>query len=303
MGIIMKNLIKYYYDLEIDSIVYSFGEYKFKYKSFDYCLVSIEREINEINDIYNLCAYLHRLNIPCHEIIPNNLNSLITDVSQRKYVLLKKYVTSNQLITVDDIIYFNLNTTYNWNFDSLKRTSWDELWTRKIDYYEYQIGQIGKQYPMLYNTLCYFTGLTESGLQLIKMTEYSGNLSVCHKRIYKNMTLTEFYNPLNFVIDYRIRDISEYYKQNIFNLSDYLYSKLYYTINTYFDQNDVLLLFIRFFLPTFYFDLYEEIIRGNEKEEKILEIIENIKMYETFLKKIYVYIKTYIRIPRIEWLE
>ena len=27
------------------------------------------------------------------------------------------------------------------------------------------------------------------------------------KRIYKNMTLTEFYNPLNFVIDYRIRDI------------------------------------------------------------------------------------------------
>lgn len=299
----MKNLIKYYYDLEIDSIVYSFGEYKFKYKSFDYCLVSIEREINEINDIYNLCAYLHRLNIPCHEIIPNNLNSLITDVSQRKYVLLKKYVTSNQLITVDDIIYFNLNTTYNWNFDSLKRTSWDELWTRKIDYYEYQIGQIGKQYPMLYNTLCYFTGLTESGLQLIKMTESSGNLSVCHKRIYKNMTLTEFYNPLNFVIDYRIRDISEYYKQNIFNLSDYLYSKLYYTINTYFDQNDVLLLFIRFFLPTFYFDLYEEIIGGNEKEEKILEIIENIKMYETFLKKIYVYIKTYIRIPRIEWLE
>lgn len=303
MGIIMKNLIKYYYDLEIDSIVYSFGEYKFKYKSFDYCLVSIEREINEINDIYNLCAYLHRLNIPCHEIIPNNLNSLITDVSQRKYVLLKKYVTSNQLITVDDIIYFNLNTTYNWNFDSLKRTSWNELWTRKIDYYEYQIGQIGKQYPMLYNTLCYFTGLTESGLQLIKMTESSGKLSVCHKRIYKNMTLTEFYNPLNFVIDYRIRDISEYYKQNIFNLSDYLYSKLYYTINTYFDQNDVLLLFIRFFLPTFYFDLYEEIIRGNEKEEKILEIIENIKMYEIFLKKIYVYIKTYIRIPRIEWLE
>ena len=47
----------------------------------------------------------------------------------------------------------------------------------------------------------------------------------------------------------------------------------------------------------------------NEKDlimdviEKILEIIENIKMYETFLKKIYVYIKTYIRIPRIEWLE
>ena len=46
-----------------------------------------------------------------------------------------------------------------------------------------------------------------------------------------------------------------------------------------------------------------ENIVANEKEEKILEIIENIKMYETFLKKIYVYIKTYIRIPRIEWLE
>lgn len=303
MGIIMKNLIKYYYDFEIDSITYSYGEYRFKYHSYDYCLISIERDLNEINDIYILCNELHKLNIPCHEIIPNNLNSLITNVENKKYILLKKYVTSNQLITIDDILYFNFNTSYNWNLESLNRTSWYNLWTRKIDYYEYQMGQIGKQYPILYNTLCYFSGITENGLQLIKMLNCVGKLSICHKRIYKNMTLTDFYNPLNFVIDYRIRDISEYYKQNIFNLSDYSYSQIFYIINNHFDKDDILLFLIRNFLPTFYFDSYEKIIMKNLKEDAILDVIDNINLYESFLKKIYVYIKTYISIPKIEWLE
>lgn len=299
----MKNLIKYYYDLEIDSIVYSYGEYRFKYLSFDYCLVNVDRDINEINDIYMLCNNLHRLNIPCHEIIKNNLNMLVTTVENKKYILLKKYVVSNQPITIDDIILFNFNTTYNWNYDSLKRTFWDELWIKKIDYYEYQMGQIGKKYPLLYRSLYYFVGITENGLQLINMMKPVGNMSVCHKRIYKNMSLTEFYNPLNFIIDYRIRDISEFCKQNILNLSEYLYIKLFNYINAYFDKNDIILFLIRNLLPTFYFDMYERIIIEDINEDVILNIIEDIDVYEKFLKKIYVFAKTYINFPKIEWLD
>ena len=41
----------------------------------------------------------------------------------------------------------------------------------------------------------------------------------------------------------------------------------------------------------------------NLKEDDILNVIDNIKLYEIFLKKIYVYIKTYISIPKVEWLE
>lgn len=299
----MKNLIKYYYDLEIDSITYSYGEYRFKYHSFEYCLVNVERDIDEINEIYILSNELHRINIPCHEIIKNNLNLLITTVEEKKYILLKKYVVSNQPITIDDIILFNFNTTYNWNYNSLKRTFWNELWIKKIDYYEYQMGQIGKKYPLLYHSLYYFIGITENGMQLINMLHPIGKLSVCHKRICKNMSLTEFYNPLNFVIDYRIRDISEYCKQNILNLSEYMYIKLFNYISIYFDKNDIILFFIRNLLPTFYFDLYEKIVIENLNEDSVLNIMDNIDEYEKFLKKIYVFTKTYISIPKIEWLD
>lgn len=297
----MKNLIKYYYDLEIDRITYSYGEYKFKHNLYNYCLVNVERDIDEINDIYILCNELHKLNIPCHEIIKNSFDSLVTIVDQKKYILLRVFVSSNQPISIDDIIYFSFNTSYNWNYDSLKRIQWETLWSKKIDYYEYQMNQIGKQYPILYNTLCYFDGITENGIQLLKMFHPIGKLSVCHKRIYKNMRLTDFYNPLNFIIDYRIRDISEYYKQNILNIFDD--TKLFYYMNNYFDRNDLLLFLIRNFLPTFYFDLYEKIITGVIKQENILNEIDNIDVYERFLKKIYVFTKTYINIPKIEWLE
>ena len=303
MGISMKNLIKYYYDFEIDRIIYCDGEYKFHYSSYEYCLLNINKSIEEINDIYMLSIDLHRLNFPCHEIIKNKDNLLITSVQQKKYILLKKYVVSTEPVTLEDIAYFNLNTSYNWNYKNINRTSWINLWSKKVDYYEYQINQISKQYKFLYNTLNYYLGITENGMQILKIINPTGKVSICHDRINKNMKLTDFYNPLNFVVDYRIRDISEYCKQNLINISEYEYIKIFSIINNAFEPNDAIMFFIRSFLPTFYFDLYEKIIIGGLKTNEIIEIFNNTKQYEIFLKKIYDFIKTYIRIPKIEWLD
>ena len=38
------------------------------------------------------------------------------------------------------------------------------------------------------------------------------NLSISHRRIHKKDTLFDLYNPINFIIDVKVRDICEYYK-------------------------------------------------------------------------------------------
>ena len=38
---------------------------------------------------------------------------------------------------------------------------------------------------------------------------------ICHKRVSVNMSLYDFLNPLNFVVDYKERDIGEYLKSYV----------------------------------------------------------------------------------------
>ena len=58
--------------------------------------------------------------------------------------------------------------------------------------------------------------------------------------------------------------------------------------------------FARMLYPTYYFDIYEEIITDREKEEKLLKILDKVNDYENILKQIYRQIKN---LPTIDWLE
>ncbi|MDD6264141.1 MAG: hypothetical protein PUA97_03380, partial [bacterium] len=61
--------------------------------------------------------------------------------------------------------------------------------------------------------------------------------------------------------------------------------------------------FARMLYPTYYFDVYEDIIKGIKKEEEIKKITNKISDYEHILKKIYNHYKNFIMITPIEWLE
>ena len=81
-----------------------------------------------------------------------------------------------------------------------------------------------KKYPVLYNIIDYYIGLGENAIQYFKsiVPTYNGNIEigVCHKRINYNSTLFDLYNPLNLVIDYKVRDLSEYIKSVFFNTNN-----------------------------------------------------------------------------------
>lgn len=289
----MKNALNYYYNLNIDNIHQKNKNYYFKVNNLQYMLLECVNE--EINDIYSLNVYLIR-NYPFYKIILNKDNKVITIINETNYILLEinnniKELNLNEIIKINNISIVN--------FNKLRRDNWYTLWTNKIDYFEYQINQIGKKYPIIRESFNYYIGLAETAISLIKSINNEGMyLSLSHKRINNAFDL---YNPLNLIIDVRIRDICEYFKfcffenKNVFKeLELFLnYNKLSYNESVYF--------LARMLFPTYYFDLYEKIIANEVKEEEIKKIISKVDKYEKLLKYIYLNFKN--NNLYIDWLE
>ena len=304
MGIYMKNAIKYYYDIDADNIKNIQGQYKFYKNSAEYSLSLIDRKEEEISELYELINSLHLLGVPCHQIIPNKNQNLITNINNKKYVLLRKYVTISVPITINDIISFGEKTTYTWNYPTLNRTNWQEMWTNKLDYLEYQLSQIGVKYPQLTSIFGYYEGLTENAIQLLNMYSSFKDAPLCvsHKRIKLTTTLSDFYDPLNFIIDYKARDVSEYLKQRNLTI-DVDIDMVHYLLDIFLKKKEDKILFtIRTLFPSFYFDVYEKVIDGIVKDDFLL-FSENNKNYEQMVKKIYALVNTYIKLPNIEWFK
>ena len=289
----MKNALNYYYNLNIDNIHQKNKNYYFKVNNLQYMLLECVNE--EINDIYSLNVYLTK-NYPFYKIILNKDNKVITIINETNYILLEinnniKELNLNEIIKINNISIVN--------FNKLKRDNWYTLWTNKIDYFEYQINQIGKKYPIIRESFNYYIGLAETAISLIKIiNNESIYLSLSHKRINN---VFDLYNPLNLIIDVRIRDICEYFKfcffenKNIFKeLELFLnYNKMSYNESVYF--------LARMLFPTYYFDLYEKIIANEVKEEEIKKIISKVDKYEKLLKYIYLNFKN--NNLYIDWLE
>lgn len=297
----MKNALNYYYDLYPNDIYIKDKMYKFIYNNEYYTLLDITNTTKDINEIYNLTIELNRNGIYTHQIILNNQNNIGTYINNNIYVLLKTYGKMEELIQIEDIINFS-EATSKMNI-KLKKDNWYNLWINKMDYFEYQISQIGRKYPLLLESFSYFEGIVETGISLLSI-ENLDQSSVCvsHKRIKSKDTLFDFYNPFNFIIDVKIRDIAEYIKETMLKEdSYYLIEKYLNSINL--NDIDYKLFFIRLLYPSFYFDIYEQIVNNEIEEEELKKIINKIPEYETLIKKTYVYIKNNNFLPDIEWIK
>lgn len=289
----MKNALNYYYNLNIETIHQKNKNYYFKINNSQFLL--LEYLEDDVNEIYNLNIYLTQI-FKFHKIILNKDNSPLTIINEKKYILLE-LIDYNNNLTINDIIKIN-NIPINKNL-KFKQNDWFSLWVNKIDYFEYQINQIGKKYPLIRESFNYYIGLAENAISLMKTVKNENiYLSLSHKRIN---TAFDLYNPLNLIIDIRVRDICEYLKYNFFENKDILND-----LNNFLHynnlSNDELLCFLaRMLFPTYYFDLYEKIIKNEIKEEEIKKIIFKANKYEEILKYIYLNIKN--NNIYIEWLE
>lgn len=290
----MKNLIKFYYGL-IFSEFRKFGDkYIIKIQNIEYEFTPFYGNVNEIIYIYNI---LKNYKVLCHEIIINKEKSIITIYENKQYILIKKTVI-NKDIDLNLINIFNNIPVYNYN-----KANWKELWKEKLDYYEYQISQIGIKFPLLRDSFSYYEGMSEAAIQLLNFVDIRNiKYSICHKRLDLEDGGDKFLNPINMMIDSRIRDISEYFKHLILLEKKDVNNLISELEQINLNNDEAILLMSRLLYSNQYFDWYDQIVQEKINEEQIEKIIKKNNHYELFLSVIYNHLKNNYRIPEIEWL-
>lgn len=304
----MKNNIMYYYNLPIDNIYQNNNQFYFDINNERYEFIIYERDLKEQKAIYELNKKMITANTLVHEIIPNKDNYIVTTINNIPYILYKTYIHKEKNFNLQELTHLS-NYIYDYD-ETLKRDNWNILWAKKIDYLEYQINQTGKKFPILVDSFSYFVGLAENAISYVKNTELEtrkeqSDIGVISHRKIKNCNNSNcIYDPQNIVIDHKSRDLAEYIKLSFFNNNKYIFNELdEYFKSNYMSIYGIRILFARIIYPSFYFDLYEEIIQNIKKESEILNITNKINEYEEYIKNIFYYLKRFYNIPEIEWLK
>lgn len=283
----MRNTIRYYYlfdDIYVSKINYT--NY-IKYKNKIYVFVEI------LNQDMVLAAYQLTKDYPEYEkIIVNKDKSIFTPYNNKIYVLIEKK-QSNAFPPLREV-----SSTTKLLLD---RTNWSLLWSKKVDYYEYQFKHIKGLYKSIDESFEYYIGMTESSISYINYNIGKTNLKKCLCR--NRMVEKEYYNPLNIVIDHRSRDIGESLKTMFWN-SNYNTRKIKNTLSQIdLTLENCMLIYARLLYPSYYFDAYEMTITNRTDETNIKKIISRIEEYEKFVSEVFSILQGFNRkLVKIEWL-
>lgn len=304
----MKETIKYYYNIDTDNIEEENGKYHFKIQNKDYFFVLYNRDIKELNDILECNLEMQKKGIKTHNIVLNVNKSVLTKINDFNYIL---FEVSNPLEMVDifQIVELSNRVVLNNKYSSLYRNNWGKLWASKVDYYEYQIRELALEKEVIKNSFTYYIGLAENAISYVnninsKYHNLPAKISLAHRRIFFPNYAINYYNPLSFVFDLEVRDIAEYLKSLFFcgdseETNEELISYLKISNLNAYDYN---MLYARLLYPSYYFDVYDEVMNKDRKEEDLIKIISKNQEYELFLKKAYLEISKYAPLEKIDWL-
>ncbi len=298
----MRNLISYYYQLEPIDIHRADGYYTFQIDESFYRLQDIKNI--QVEGVYELVLELYQNGIYTHQIMKTITNELVVNFNYRRYVLVKYSKEEERIMSLNDIYNFQ-SYLYYIEPEKAKNTSrWGDLWSEKIDYFEYQMNQFGIKYPNIRESFAYFVGLAEVGISLF-YTYYNEEekTTLVHKRLKNKNTLYHMYDPFNFVIDYKVRDIAEFLKSLYLdgeNIKPLIHK---YIFEGNLSNYEKIMFFIRMFYPSFYFDVYENIMNNQSDDAKLKEVVEKTKNYDKILNFIYNELNTMINLPYISWLK
>lgn len=297
----MKNILEFYYNLSLEEeILNRNGNYYFVVNNNSFVFRPFYGNNNSIDDIYKLNNYLSNFSY-IDKIILNKFNSPITKVKDILYVLI--LLKGNNNINLS--IISNLASIDIPSFKSLERNNWEVLWGNLIDYYEMQIGQNEKKYPLIRESFDYFVGMGENAISYLVNTKKEVKPNFYDKKVLSHNNLyNSLFDPLNIILDHKARDLAEYIKLSFFNNNQNIFKELdeYFYYNHY-SLYGMRILFARIMYPSFYFKLYDEILSKKKEEKELNSIIKRIDEYELYLSNIYFYLRKYYDIPMIEWLK
>ena len=295
----MNNFIEYFYGIKVDKVIYNNKYYSFIYKGYVYRLYIYDEDSN-IKFLYEINRMLVG-NTLMSEIIVNRNNEIISSYNGISYILIKVFVNINKGISLEEISYISKSL-----YKEKINVNWGTLWSNKIDYLEDLINENGKKYPLIVDSFNYFVGMAENAISYFNSIVIDGNYKyvVSHKIIRWDDNVEVLYNPLNITFDYRVRDVAEYIKNSFFNNNYNIFNELLgYLRSNYLSLMEIKLLISRLLYPSFYFDMYEDILIDNKEEKIILEVISRLDDYEEYLSKVIGFFRVNYDIDEIEWLK
>lgn len=299
----MKNIIEFYYNIRIDEIHNKDDYYFFVLNKNHYIFKPYFDDIDKALDIYKLNRLLsERTNID--NIILNRYGNPITKVNNSFYVLILSNNRNN--FTLADISNMaNVSDINNQPLDKLERNNWEILWANKIDYFEMQVHENAKKYPLIRESFDYFIGLSENAISYLVNTKREVSPTIYDMKVISHNSLdNSLYDPSNIILDHKARDVAEYIKMSFFNNNLNIFKELeeYFHYN-YYSIYGIRVLFARILYPSFYFDLYDGIISGKNDEKQLNMIIDKINDYEIYLYNVYLFLKRFYDIPMVDWLK
>lgn len=295
----MNNFIEYFYGIKVSNIKYNKNGYSFIYNGYIYKLYVYD---NLGNTDFLIEVNKRMLsNTLVSEIIKNKNNEIISTYNNIEYILIKIYVNVNKKINLSEIDFLSKSL-----YREKLNINWGILWEKKIDYLENLINENGKKYPLIVDSFNYFVGMAENAISYYNGISFDNNYKfvISHRRIKFDDTSEELYNPLNIIFDYKVRDVAEYLKISFFNNNKNILKEFdWYLRNNNLSLMDTKLLVARLLYPSFYFDMYEDIMI-DEKEEKIItNILTRLDEYEEYLSKLIEILSIRYEIDEILWLK
>ena len=305
----MKDIINYSYNFDIDSVKDYKNYSTFTYNGECFYFVFFNRTEDELKDIVKIIYELKNKGIKVHDIIINRDKLILTKVGNVNYLLLKLNNKEDEVINFVSLVEQSDRLKLNTNNSKLYRNNWGELWSKKIDYFEYQIKEIGKDKQIILDSFSYYVGLAENAISYVnkinKVIGMSDNdtITLSHRRIfYPNISLN-YYNPLSFIFDLNVRDVAEYLKVEFFNNEDSMLDLKTYLKMKKLTPYSYHMLYARLLYPSYYFDLYEDAMNNSSYDNKrIVEVVSKVHDYELFLKDAYLEISKYTNLEHIDWI-
>lgn len=279
----MKNLIIYFYGIVPDKIKTTNAGYYIYANEREYFLKENARTIEELYELYNLSKESSVL----HKIVINKYNMILSQVDSREYILLEIRTFENRKINLDDILELS-RIEITGKFKHINRNNWRMMWINKLDYLEYNFQEFEKDLIKYFD---YNIGLAENGLQILMHIDNTSQ-HMCHINLNSETRIIEFYDPTNIVLDTRVRDICEFYR----NIIDDNPNKIEELPLKMLDDKEKTLLFVRTLFNKEYFD-----ILMNRIEIDVNKIYEKMKNHELAIRILYKKLKEFL--PEIEWLK
>ena len=305
----MKNIIKYNYSLDVDEINdIGNGNYCFKHEERDFFFIYFNRLVEDLNDIWLVNMELRKKNLKSHEIILNKEQQPLTKYSDLNYMLLSVDGDLNDTFDLVDILDLSNTLVVTSAKGKLYRNNWFTLWSSKIDYFEYQVRELGKSKRVVIDSFSYYLGLAENAIAYVNKTTTTlkptseDRVTLAHRKIYYPNYRLNYYNPLNYIFDLELRDVAEYVKALFFSGLDVWHEINRYFENKKFSSYGYQMFYARLLYPSYYFDLFEKIMEKDLKEDSLLEVIDKNAEYELFLSDMYHYLLNFSLIEKIDWL-